>query len=105
MKSAVHKLEKKLLSKHDGNKLKCSTKCKVVFSFSELEAEDWFKVLSIECLGMRPNDISMGEPDLLAAGVQCEHTGTTHTYIHACMHARVAHTHTHTRALKQYYYL
>uniref|UniRef100_A0A096M6B4 Docking protein 4 n=1 Tax=Poecilia formosa TaxID=48698 RepID=A0A096M6B4_POEFO len=32
---------------------------------SELEAEDWFKMLSIECLGIRLNDISMGEPKIL----------------------------------------
>ncbi|XP_072278830.1 docking protein 4 isoform X2 [Pyxicephalus adspersus] len=52
----------------------CDDLARIFTCDSELEAEEWYKVLSSECLGCRVNEYNLGEPDLLTPGVQSEQT-------------------------------
>ncbi|KFU94714.1 Docking protein 4, partial [Chaetura pelagica] len=57
---------------------------RLLWCLAELEAEEWYKTLSLECLGARPSDVGLGEPDLLAPGVQSEQTDRFNVFLLPC---------------------
>lgn len=55
----------------------------------ELEVEEWYKILFVECLGFCFNDISLGEFDFLVLGVQCEQIDCFNVFLLFCFNLDV----------------